>query len=118
MLELKLYLDEDTHSYALINALTARGIDVLSTGEANRSRTPDNEQLLYATSQNRVIFTFNVKDFVLLHHGFLTEGWEHAGIIVSQQLPTGVVLRRLLKLIDAKSQTDMKNWLEFLGNWR
>jgi hypothetical protein len=42
----------------------------------------------------------------------------YSGIIVSDQLETGVLLRRLMKLIDAKSASDMRDWLEFLSNWR
>ena len=30
----------------------------------------------------------------------------------------GVVLRRLLKLLDARDSAEMRNWLEFLSNWR
>jgi hypothetical protein len=42
----------------------------------------------------------------------------HAGIIVSDQLEAGVIIRRLLKLLHARSAEDMTNWLEFLSNWR
>jgi hypothetical protein len=42
----------------------------------------------------------------------------HTGIIVSNQGSVGVITRRLLKLLDARSATDMQDWLEFLSNWR
>ena len=42
---IKLYLDEDTINRALIRALRLRGIDVLTTQEAERMATSDKEQL-------------------------------------------------------------------------
>lgn len=57
-------------------------------------------------------------DFVQLHTQYLNSGRSHAGIIVSDQLGTGVILRRLLKLINDRSAEEMRNWLEFLSNWR
>jgi hypothetical protein len=42
----------------------------------------------------------------------------YSGIIVSDQLETGVLLRRLMKLMDSKSASDMRDWLVFLSNWR
>jgi len=55
---------------------------------------------------------------VQLHTALLKDGRSHAGIIVSDQLEIGVVIRRLLKLLDARSAEQLLNWLEFLGNWR
>lgn len=70
---------------------------------------PDTQQLAFATLQQRTIFTFNVGDFVQLHTHYLATEQHHTGIIVSDQLPVGVVLRRLLRLIDSRSQDDMQN---------
>jgi hypothetical protein len=115
---IKLYLDEDTISRALINALRSRSVDILTAKEADRIQTPDREHLAYATSLGRTVFTFNTGDFVKLHVRYLSTGQHHAGIIVSDQLETGVLLRRLLKLINARSTEEMQDWLEYLSNWR
>lgn len=115
---IRLYLDEDTISRALISALRARNVDVLTAQEANNMGIPDEAQLAYALSQQHVLFTFNTRDFVQLHTQYLARGQEHTGIIVSDQLQVGVILRRLLKLMDARTATDMYNHLEFLSNWR
>jgi hypothetical protein len=61
---------------------------------------------------------FNRGDFVQLHTDYLEKNLTHSGIIVSDQLEIGVVIRRLLKLLDGRSAGDMHNWLEFLSNWR
>jgi predicted flavoprotein YhiN len=114
----KLYLDEDTISRALIRALRARGVDVLTAQEAEQMARSDREQLAYATSQGRTLFTFNTRDYVVLHTDYMSLGSTHAGIIVSNQVHVGLIVRRLMKLLDAKSTSDMENSLEFLSNWR
>ena len=78
---------------------------------------PDEVQLIFATQQNRTIFTFNTRDFAQLHRTYLGTDQHHTGIIVSDQVQVGILLRRLLKLIDAKSAEEMADWLEFLSNW-
>lgn len=78
----------------------------------------DAEQLAFATSQNRVLFTFNRGDFLRLHTAYLKDNLSHAGIIVSDQLEIGIVIRRLLKLLDTRSAEQMQDWLEFLSSWR
>ncbi len=104
---IRLYLDEDTSSRALIQALRSRSVDLLTAREAGLGQTPDECHLEYATSFQRTIFTYNVRDFARLHQEYLKAGRHHAGIIVSEQLPVGVLVRRLLKLLAAWSADDM-----------
>lgn len=115
---IKLYLDEDAQRTDLIQALRARQIDVATVSEANLLAQTDDLQLQYAAEQGRVIFSFNRGDFFRLHRDWLSNDQPHSGIIVSDQVGTGTVMRRLLRLIDAKSASDMHNWLEFLSNWQ
>jgi hypothetical protein len=107
---IKLYLDEDAQRTDLIQALRARNIDVLTVSEANLLGHPDDFHLQYATEQNRVIFTFNRGDFFRLHTEWLNNEQHHTGIIVSNQVETGVVMRRLLRLIDDKQADEMHDW--------
>ena len=115
---IKLYLDEDAQRTDLIQALRARRVDVETASEANLLGQPDDVQLEYATAQGRVVFTFNRGDFFRLHTEWLNRDQHHAGIILSDQLGTGAVIRRLLQLVDAKSADEMHDWLEFLSNWQ
>lgn len=115
---IKLYLDEDAQRTDLIQALRARQFDIETVSDANLLGQADDVQLRYATAHGRVIFTFNRGDFFRLHTEWLSRDQHHSGIIISDQLGTGVVMRRLLRLIDAKSTSDMRDWLEFLSNWR
>ena len=64
--------------------------------------------------QGRCLFSYNVKDFVLLHNEYLQGGKEHFGIIVSKHLPIGETLRRLLNVLQRLSKDSIKNQIEFL----
>jgi hypothetical protein len=78
----------------------------------------DEEHLDFATSLNRTVFTFNTRDFAQLHTINLAAGRHHTGIIVSDQAHIGVIVRRLLKLLNARSAAEMQDRLEYLSNWR
>lgn len=78
----------------------------------------DIEQLEFAIQEGRVLFTYNKRDFILLHKALLSSGKKHNGIIVSDQLPTGVVLRKLMKLWFSVSSEQMISKLDFLSNWK
>jgi hypothetical protein len=77
----------------------------------------DESQLNWATSEGRVVVTFNVGHFVALHARWLHIGSTHAGIVVSHQRPIGDVLKRLLNLASAIDAGAMRDRLEFLGDW-
>ena len=55
--------------------------------------------LEYATESERTILTHNVSDFVLLDRTWRNTGREHSGIVVSNQLPLGDLLRRVLRFL-------------------
>ena len=116
---IRLYIDEDAMDKDLIQALRARGIDVMTAFEAGMIERLDEQHLEYATKEGRVLYSFNVGDFYRLHTAYLAEGKSHAGIILVRQrdYSMGKQMRRLLKLIVAKAADDMKNQVEFLGAW-
>lgn len=89
---------------------------LLDSGMIERS---DEDHLEYATKEGRVLYSFNVGDFYRLHQEYLAEGKSHAGIILARQqrYMVGEQMRRLLKLIAAKSAEKMKNRVEFLSAW-
>ena len=115
---IQLYLDEDAQRTSLVRALRARRIDVLTANESGKVGISDADQLAFAVSRNRTVFTFNRGDFAKLHAEYLQLGRDHSGIIVSDQLEISVIIRRLLRLLDSHRAEDMRNRLEFLGNWR
>ena len=113
---IKLFLNEDVHT-RLAKALRQRGFDAITTVEAGMSGSPDEEQLAFAASQGRVILTFNRSDYARLHKRYAEHGWEHCGIIVSEQYPIGEPLRRMLNLLMSLAVKDMRNRLEYLSQW-
>ena len=116
---IRLYLDEDTVRHALIHALRSRGIDVLTPLETGMIAQPDEAQLEYAARESRVLYSFNVGDFCRLHCRWLADGRSHTGIVLArqQQYSVGEQMRRLLRLIAAKSVTGMADQLDFLSHW-
>ena len=112
-MKLRLFLDEDIH-LALAGALRKRGYDARHAGQEGRLGTPDKGQLQFAAGEGRCLVTFNIGDFVQLHNLWLESGREHAGIIVSKQLPVGESLRRLLILLRREDSASMRGQLRFL----
>lgn len=116
MSEIRLLIDEDAMDHRFVGALKARGIDVTTAGELSTTGFSDEEQLIIATQQQRVFYTFNVGDFCQLHNLYITEKRTHSGIIISSQdYSIGEQMRRVLKLMATKSAQDMENQLVFLS---
>jgi len=116
-MRIRLYLDEDV-PYAFAQALLNRGIDVVTTQQVKNDSLSDAEQLNYADKEKRTIFAHNKKDFILLHNEYLQNKKEHPGIILSDQLSVGILLKRFMKLWFTISAEDMKGRFEFLSNWK
>ena len=107
MPNLKLHLDADTSSKALYQALLDRGHDVTRTPNEWMPRdASDERQLLGATAQGRCIFTFNVRDFLVLakQHPY------HGGIILAAQASWSLSTL-IITLDNLLSETDTQDWL-------
>lgn len=117
MARLSFYLDENIQQ-ALAGALRERGVDILTTQEAGNVGLSDSEQLNFAAQKNRVLVSYNKRDFAKLHYEGLSGKRAHNGIVLSDQLPVGLVLRRIMKLYFALSSDTMKNRLEYLSSWK
>ena len=115
-LSARLYVDHHVpHRLAL--ELRQVGYDVVVAAAIGASRASDEQHLIWATSQGRVLLTFDAKDFLPLARRWEQEGQTHAGIIVSEPasiLPLGVLLQRLLALLDRMSADDFVNQIRWL----
>ncbi len=116
MVPIRLFTDEDVYGAVAI-ALRNSGYDAISTPEANRLGENDEAQLVWATSENRVLVTFNVGHFAKLHRDWMERDRSHAGIVVSAQRQIGDILGRLFHLARSLERDVMGNRLEFLGDW-
>lgn len=113
----RLHLDADTSNKALFVALTVRGHDVTRTPAAWIAEDADDElQLRSATAQQRIIFTFNVRDFI----GLAQQYPDHAGILFAAQ--DSWTLSELIMALDRMlRETDAQSWLDsvrWLNDWR
>jgi hypothetical protein len=100
----------------LRRALQLRDVDVITVAQAGMLSRSDEEQLQWAFENNRVLYSFNIRDYYRLHTILIAQGEFHAGIILGQQYyEIGEQMRRLLRIIVAKSAEEMQNQLEFLS---
>lgn len=113
----RLHLDADTSRKALHKALVSYGHDV--------TRTPNNwmpldasdeVQLLGATAHKRIIFTFNIRDFIALAKYYP----KHKGIILATQ--SSWSLKGMIPALDRLlSETDSDAWIgqiRWLNDWQ
>jgi len=112
-----LHLDADTSIRALQKALQTRGHDVTRTPNAWIPEDADDEsQLLSATAQGRVIFTFNIRDFQRLAERYP----HHGGIILAAQ--SRWTLAQLITALDCVlTETHSADWpgqVRWLNDWR
>ena len=107
---IKFHLDENI-SQAIANGLRRRGIDVTTTPEQNLIGKLDEEQLGFATSQKRVIFTQDT-DFLRLQH----QGISHYGIAYCQQKSKsiGEIVQGLMLIWQVLGVEEMIDHLENL----
>ncbi len=117
---IRLYIDEDAMHAGLVQALRARGVDITTVAEQAKAGHSDEQQLEFAASQGRAIYSFNVKDYLLLHARFLERGVTHSGIILAAQdsFSVGEQMRRILRLIAERTAEEMQNQCVFLSSLR
>ena len=113
----RLHLDADTSVKALQKALLERGHDV--------TRTPtdwmpldasDEAQLLGATGQGRCIFTFNIRDFIVLAR----QHPQHSGVILAAQRSWTLseLIGALSRLLSETEAADWQGQIRWLNDWR
>ncbi len=113
---LKLYLDEDVlHAPTLEKELNRIGLDVLSTQTAGRAGQgiTDPEQLLFATKQERVLVTFNIRDYAKMEN--------HSGILMGEQknfLSISLLIRALERACRRLTMEEMQDQNRRLEEFR
>lgn len=76
-------------------------------------------KLRHATSEGRVLYSFNIRDFSSLHGYWVSAGRQHAGLVLGcqQRYSIGEQMRRLLMLLNRKHAEEMLSRLEYLSAW-
>jgi predicted nuclease of predicted toxin-antitoxin system len=116
----RLYLDRHIMARLAVD-LRGRGFDVSRTEEGGKDTALDEEQLAFATAENRALLTFNIRDFAPLHDQWQAACRPHAGIVVSQQLGSrqyGHLLHRMLRFLDHFTADEMVSNLVHLEQFK
>lgn len=105
-----IYSDEDVANL-VARLLGARGIDILTTLEAEMTGSSDQQQLAYAASLDRCVLTHNRVDYENLHLACMKAEQQHSGIIVVPQSNAYEVAKRVGLLLDALTADEIANQL-------
>ncbi len=79
---MRIYLDDDLDSNALIGFLRQMRHEVISPRAVGTRGVADEEHLRYAAEHGLVLLTANAEDFVDLHGEWIRDQREHSGILV------------------------------------
>lgn len=117
MANLKLHLDMDTSRKDLYKVLLDKGYDVTRAPNKEIPEDASDEiQLLWATSHQRIIFTFNIKDFINLSkkHPF------HAGILLANQSTTNIsqLIQVLCIILDDTIDDPWIGQIRWIRGWQ
>jgi hypothetical protein len=88
MSRIRLYFDEDAMRHALVVALRARRVDAVTASECGMVNRSDESHLRRASSDGRVLFSFNIGDYSSLHEELIARGEAYSGIILA---PRGAI---------------------------
>ena len=72
MNQIRLYVDEDSFDKSLIAAFRSADLDVITVADVSKQSYSDEDQLIWAAEQERVIYSYNRRDFCRLHKEFLS----------------------------------------------
>ena len=114
--DIRYFFDEHLPDIAA-DALRADGADVLTIGEAGRVSLPDDEQLRFATADDRVVVTHD-DDYLGLAADFQTTGEEFAGVAYCHQLKYRGDVRGLIQSLrlvyGAMTAAELRNEIVYL----
>jgi predicted nuclease of predicted toxin-antitoxin system len=79
---MRVYLDDDLDSNALIGLLRQAGHEVVSPRSVGNRGVTDAKHLHYAATHELVLLTANAADFIDLHHEWMAQQREHHGILI------------------------------------
>lgn len=113
----RLHLDADASVKALQKAMLERGHDVTRTPTKWMPLDADDRtQLLGATAQGRILFTFNIPDFLALAKTYP----KHHGLLLATQ--SRWTLPELINALDRiMSETEVEEWIgqvRWLNDWK
>jgi hypothetical protein len=119
----RLYLDDDLDSNALIGLLLGHGHEVTSSRAAGTRGIADEDHLRYAPSRGLALLTANAGDFVELHRAWVEEGRGRFGVLIvyrennsAKDMTFSEIAQAVTRL--GESGVPMANALHGLNRWR
>lgn len=111
-----LYFDENAQDRVLLHLLRRDEVNCLTSNEADKGGTSDEEQLAFAARASRTMLTFDRADYQRLHGDWMRAGRSHAGIIIvtNSYVSTVDLHSQLMRLQAERSAHDMANAVLFI----
>lgn len=111
---IRLYTNESVPT-AVAEGLKRRGVDAVSARDAGNLGLTDEEQLVYASENELLLFTHDA-DFLKIAHHWARTDQRHWGIIYvhQQKMGVGECIRRLKIVSDVFDAESLQNHIEFL----
>lgn len=110
---MRLYLDENV-PVILARMLAEEGLDCTTARDAGNLSLSDDGHLAFATSAQRIMVTFDCKDFLALAACWQQAGRSHAGIILTKPHPIHELHRRFRHLLLTHRHQDFTNRIFWL----
>lgn len=112
--KIRIYTNESV-DVAIAEGLKRRGVDAFSARDKGNLGWRDEEQLLFASNEEAVVFTHDT-DFLKIAARWMEKGRTHYGIIYCHQKSyrIGECVRKLRLLTSVLTSESMFNHIEFL----
>jgi len=94
-------------------------IDVVTALDCAMIGRSDEDHLRHTSSDGRVLYSFNIRDYSSPDAQWDMSGQKHARIILAfqQRYSVGEQMRRLLHLLNRRPSAEMESRLEYLSAW-
>lgn len=112
----KLLLDEHIWP-GVIDVFVPLGYDIQHIVRAGLRGVSDEDVLTFAARENRAVLTNNYTDFAQLVARWYASHRTHAGVILTEQLPPGELVKRLSRLLDSVSADEIRNSCRWLSEF-
>ena len=87
---------------------------MITARDAGQLHATDEEQLIYAVSQERTLVTHNRTDFEELVQSYFGSGQMHYGVIFAVRRSPQEIARRLLAILNQVTSGEMQNQLRYI----
>ncbi|MEZ4769515.1 MAG: DUF5615 family PIN-like protein [Caldilineales bacterium] len=113
----RLLLDEHIWR-GLVHIFFQEGYDVVHIVDLGGRGMSDSDVMALAEQEDRVILTFNSRDYIPLAIDWFEQGRDHPGVLVSPELSRGELQRRVRLFLQNTSADEMFNQIRWLSEFK